>query len=555
MNYVQEYIDQIKSGKIIVSQKVEKLYLNIIEPVLQNKHPKYYFNEKKGEKFILFAEHFCRQSKGKWAGKKTKLALFQKAKYQALLGILERKTGKRRFKEAFDVRARKNGKSTENAILGLYLTITEPGGEVYVAATVSGQARRVWDESKTMIDQSRELQLKFRYKVFPSPTIYTKHSMSIYKVLSKQVKTFDGLNASGAIIDEIHELSRQIYDILKQSTSAREEPFISMITTAGFVRGGLFDDIYEYSSKVLDGVIEDDRLFPLIYELDDESEIQDEKMWVKANPGLDTIKQREDLRYNVERMKEDLNFAATVKTKDFNLIGVENKAWLNFEDFNNPEEYTPEELKQFDNTIVLGGFDLSRTTDITAFATMLFDKKKHKPIVIMKFWITAKFLETQKNNGSKVPWHAWIERGLIDISGTELIDYHDIANYVANNFRKHGWMYLYLNYDRYSAQYLIEELAALGYAKDTCLIPTAQGAITLSIPMQTLEADLKQKKLCYQNNQVLKWMFSNVEVVQDRNGNYLPKKADDKRGRKIDGVSAILNIYVSLCKNMDYYLK
>lgn len=555
MNYVQEYIDQIKSGKILVSQKVEKLYLNLIEPVLQNKHPKYYFNEKKGEKFILFAEHFCRQSKGKWAGKKTKLALFQKAKYQALLGILERKTGKRRFKEAFDVRARKNGKSTENAILGLYLTITEPGGEVYVAATVSGQARRVWDESKTMIDQSRELQLKFKYKVFPSPTIYTKHSMSIYKVLSKQVKTFDGLNASGAIIDEIHELARQIYDILKQSTSAREEPFISMITTAGFVRGGLFDDIYEYSSKVLDGVIEDDRLFPLIYELDDESEIQDEKMWVKANPGLDTIKQREDLRYNVERMKEDLNFAATVKTKDFNLIGVENKAWLNFEDFNNPEEYTPEELKQFDNTIVLGGFDLSRTTDITAFATMLFDKKKHKPIVIMKFWITAKFLETQKNNGSKVPWHAWIERGLIDISGTELIDYHDIANYVANNFRKHGWMYLYLNYDRYSAQYLIEELAALGYAKDTCLIPTAQGAITLSIPMQTLEADLKQKRLCYQNNQVLKWMFSNVEVVQDRNGNYLPKKADDKRGRKIDGVSAILNIYVSFCKNMDYYLK
>ena len=555
MNYVQEYIDQIKSGKIIVSQKVEKLYLNIIEPVLQNKHPKYYFNEKKGEKFILFAEHFCRQSKGKWASKKIKLALFQKAKYQALLGILERKTGKRRFKEAFDVRARKNGKSTENAILGLYLTITEPGGEVYVAATVSGQARRVWDESKTMIDQSRELQMKFKYKVFPSPTIYTKHSMSIYKVLSKQVKTFDGLNASGAIIDEIHELSRQIYDILKQSTSAREEPFISMITTAGFVRGGLFDDIYEYSSKVLDGVIEDDRLFPLIYELDDEREIHDEKMWVKANPGLDMIKQREDLRYNVERMKEDMNFAATVKTKDFNLIGVENKAWLNFEDFNNPEEYTPEELKQFDNTIVLGGFDLSRTTDITAFATMLFDKKRHKPIVIMKFWITAKFLETQKNNGSKVPWHAWIERGLIDISGTELIDYHDIANYVANNFRKHGWMYLYLNYDRYSAQYLIEELAALGYAKDTCLIPTAQGAITLSIPMQTLEADLKQKKLCYQNNQVLKWMFSNVEVVQDRNGNYLPKKADDKRGRKIDGVSAILNIYVSLCKNMDYYLK
>lgn len=554
MNYVQEYIDKIRSGEIVTSKKVKKLYFNIIEPVIKDEHPKYYFNEKRGEKFIRFAENFCKQSKGDWYGKKVKLALFQKAKYQALFGILERETNVRRFEECFDVRGRKNGKSTENAILGLYLTLTEAGGEIYAAATVSSQARRVWEESQSMIDQSKELKSKLAYKVFPTPTIYTKATKSYYKVLSKNVKTFDGLNASAAIIDEVHELARAIYDILKQSTSARKEALVSMISTAGFVRGGLFDDMYEYATKVLDGIIEDDRLFPLIYELDDPKEIDMEECWIKANPAIDVIKKREDLRYNVERMKEDQNFANTVKTKDFNIIGVENKAWLSYEDFNVTDSYTEQQLKQFDNSIVLGGFDLSRTTDITAFNTLLFDKENHRPIAITMYWITAKFLEDQKRYGSKVPWEAWIDRGLIRISGKELIDYHDVANYVASNFKTYGWMYQFINYDSYSAQYLIEELSTMGYSKEYCLVATPQGAKTLSIPMQTLEAHLKENILCYQNNPVTKWMLSNVELEQDRNGNYMPKKANDKRERKIDGVAAILNCYVSLCKNMDYYL-
>jgi phage terminase large subunit-like protein len=554
MNYVKAYIEKIRSGEIVTSKKVKKLYFNIIEPIINDEHPRYYFNEKRGEKFIVFAESFCKQSKGEWFGKKTKLALFQKAKYQALLGILERETNVRRFKESFDVRGRKNGKSTENAILGLYLTLTEPGAEIYVSATVSSQARRVWEESQSMIDQSKELQSKLHYKVFPSPTIYNKATKSTYKVLSKNVKTFDGLNASGAIIDEIHELARAIYDILKQSMSARQEALLSMITTAGFVRGGLFDDTYEYSTKVLDGIIEDDRLFPLIYELDDPKEIDIESCWIKANPAIDIIKKREDIRYNVNRMKEDLNFANTVKTKDFNIIGVENRAWLSYEDFNVTDIYPENELRKFDNTLVLGGFDLSRTKDITAFTTLLFDKEKHRPIAVSMYWITAKFLSEQMFSASKIPWNAWIDRGLIRISGKELIDYHDVANYVASNFKTFGWMYHFINYDSYSAQYLIEELASMGYAKDFCLIATPQGAKTLSIPMQTLEAHLKENILCYQNNPVTKWMLSNVELEQDRNGNYMPKKASDKRERKIDGVATLLNCYVSLCKNMDYYL-
>ena len=480
--------------------------------------------------------------------------LFQKAKWQAIFGIYNRETRKRRFLEIFDVRGRKNGKSTENSVLGNYRTLDSPGAEVYAAATVAKQARRVWEESQSMIDQSKELQKVLGYKVFPSPTIYTKKGASTYNVLSKNVKTFDGLNASTAIIDEVHELARQIYDILKQSTSSRDEALISMITTAGFVREGLFDDTYTYCSKILDGVVEDDTVFPLIYELDSEDEIYDEVMWIKANPGIDYIKKRDQLRTNVARMKDDPNFANTVKVKDFNIIGVENKAWLPYDVFNNEEVYSDEELSQFDNTIVLGGFDLSRVGDITAFNTLLFDRERSKIIAITQYWVCSRFLEEQTQT-SRIPWNAWVDRGFIRISGKDSIDYHDITNYVAANFVSKGWMYLKMHYDAWSAQYLVNELESLGYAKGTCLIPAQQGFKTLSIPLQILESHLRDKTLVYQNNPVTKWMFSNIELVQDRNGNYMMKKADDKRGRKIDGPAAILNTYVGLCENIDYYMK
>lgn len=555
--YVTEYIEKIRSGEIVTSKKVKQLYFKIIEPIIKDQDPIYKYVPELGEIFIDFAETLCKQSKGEWAGKLIELMLFQKAKYQAIFGIVERETGKRRFHEIFDVRARKNGKSSENSVLGLYLMSIEPGAEVYVAATTSAQARRVWEESQSMIQQSKSLTKHMGHKVFPIPTIYSKRGKSYYKVLSKNVATFDGLNVSGGVIDEVHELPRGIYDILKQATSARDEWIISMITTSGFVRNGLFDDMYEYGEKVLNGVIDAPRFFPLIYELDEENEMYEEEAWIKANPALDIIKKREELRANVEQIKGDPNFANTVKTKDFNVRGVENKAWISFEDINNTEVYTEEQLRKFDNSIVIGGFDLSRTTDMTAANTLLFDRENGKTIAITMYWVTQKFLDEQRRpnqSGSYVPWDAWIERGLVRVSGTNAIDYHDVANWFISNHHKYGWIYQYINYDSWSANYLVEEMASMGFAKDICLIPTIQGYKTLSVPMQTLETDLKEKNIVYQNNDITKWCFTNVEMVQDRNGNVMPKKVNDQRHRKIDGMAVILNTYVSFSANRSYYL-
>ncbi len=567
MDYVSEYIRAIESGEILVNRKIRKWYCEHIKPIIEGTNEKYYYDEAKGEKIILFIEKFCRQRKGVYADKPLKLMLFQKAKWQAIMGILDRKTGYRRFKEIFDVRGRKNGKTTELAAVALYLVREELGAEVYVSASTLKQAKLLWDEAKSMVKRNPDLSANtspkrgrighgvYNWKTFPQSEIYIDDRDAHLIALAANLEALDGLNASTAIIDEVHVLYRDIYDLLKQSqtSTSRKQPLLHMISTAGFLRGGLYDDIYEYAINVLDGIAEDDSFFPLIYDMDDVSQIKDEKYWILANPGIDVIKSRYELKILVKRMSTDINLEHTVQTKDFNIRGVENKVWLPFDVFNNEEIYTEEQIKQL-SRLVIGGFDLSRTGDLTAYSTLYFDREKGKIVADTMYWITQHFYESELDKNSKVPWRAWVERGLVRISGVNSINYHDITEWVQSKFHVEELMYQFIAYDSYSAQYLVDELAAAGYQKGHCLIPVIQGFKSLSIPMQTLENDLKEKRLVYQNNPVTKWCFSNVELVQDRNGNLMPKKVDDNYKRKIDGVATILNCYYALINNQSLFM-
>ena len=573
MNYTREYIDKIQRGEIIVSKRVAKWYVEHILPIIDGKSDKYTFKEAKGEKFIKFVEGFCKQSKGKWAGKPFELLLFQKAKWQAIFGIVHKDTGLRRFQEIFDLRGRKNGKTSEHACLGLYLTMVEKGAEIYVSATTRAQALRTWEESQSILDQSTTLSKCMKYKVFPQPTIYTTKGYSAipsnYKVLSKNVKTFDGLNASGALIDEIHELPRSIYDILKQSMTAREEPLLSMISTAGFQRKQLFDDEYDYACNVIDNLVNDDTLFPLLYELDDPNEVADEECWIKANPGIDVIKDRDKLRQNVIRMQSDANFGLSVKIKDFNIIGVQRQVWLTAQEINNGEWglYSKEEVgewgtpkwwdfvKKFNNQITLLGYDLSMSLDMSSVSVLLFDGARDSIILLPMFFITESFLESEDCITSKVPFRQWVDRGLIRIAGRERVNYNAIVSYISEELpSQFGYVYQFIAYDPWNSSMVVDALDLRGYSEKYVQSAVRQGRQTLSEPCKEFLVRMREKRITYLGNPVMKWQLSNVEMEPDINGNIMPKKVNDKREKKIDGFMASLNALVKFLDEPSSYM-
>ena len=191
-DYVSMYIDQIENKKVVVGKKIRQFYLNIVKPIVEDNHPKYRYDASEGAFFIEFAERFCKQSKGKWRGKRVRMMLWQKAMFQTLLGVVDRETGKRRFNEAFIVVGRKNGKSWILSAFGIFLLLRTKGAEIYVAATTHAQASRIWEESRWIIENETILNKRFTSKVFPQKQTESKTSGSSFKVLSGNTKTQDG---------------------------------------------------------------------------------------------------------------------------------------------------------------------------------------------------------------------------------------------------------------------------------------------------------------------------------------------------------------------------
>lgn len=557
MNYIRDYFEEIKAGRIIVSKKIYKQVQRLVF-LLDNPEENYIvkydgskeyfeFKEEYADRPISFIETFCRHVKGNsFAGKPIKLELWQKAIISSLYGFVSKETGYRKHRKLHIYVGRKNGKTLLAACIIIYELLMggEKGAECYTGATKRDQAKIAWDMAKLVIKQSPVLSQRFRITV---TGIYLRPwSDSWFQPISKESKKLDGLNAHISHIDELHAITdNNIIDVMWDSMKSRNQPIQIITTTMGTERQSTFDDIYENDSNVVNGLYKDERLLVFCYELDDASEWKNIDMAEKANPNLGVSITISDLYEEIERAKNDNSKLVNLLCKSFNVRQTNRHSWLSFEDFDNQEKY---DLTQFNNSIVVGGFDLSRTGDLTAFTTLLFDKKNKKIIAETMYWCTRKYAERM----TKVPLRLWINQGYIRESGDELIDYRDIVDYVKENYEKRGWQYMYINYDAYSAGYLVNDLEALGYSKKYVLIATPQGSKTLSIPMQEVEANVKQKLLVYQNNPVTKWCWSNCELEQDRNGNYMLKKGAYER--KIDGVATILNAYVSYIPNKEYFM-
>lgn len=544
MNYIIEYFNKIKAGECIVSKRVYKQYEKLVNDI--NNPGKYIFDEDKAVRPINFIETFCKHSKGEWAGKPVILELFQKAYISALFGFIDKDTGLRKYKESMFYVARKNGKSTMLSGIAAYMLVAdgEAGAEVYSCATKKDQAKLVFDEALNMIKQSPYLSKHIKKR---KSDLYFPLTMSKFQPLGKNSDTLDGLNAHCVIIDELHGVKdRNLYEVMKQSQSARRQPLLIMITTAGTVRECIFDDIYEYACNVVDGNFEDDTFLPILYELDKKEEWLLSECWEKANPSLGSIKKIDDLERKVEKAKNDPKSLSGVLTKDFNIRDTLSNAWLTFDDINNTETFNIEDFK---NCYAIGGADLSITTDLTCATLLLMNKETQKRYIHQMYWLPADNFN-QRVKLEKIPYDKWLQRGLLRLCNGNSINYSDVTSWFMEMLNKYGITPLWIYYDSYSARYWVDEMEQNGFKMVRCI----QGAKTLSLPMQQLGADLKAKKINYNNSPILKWCLTNTGIQQDRNGNIVPVKNQAAKQR-IDGVASMLDSYVGLYEHFEEYLR
>ena len=543
MNYIEQYLDEIKKGRCIVGKRVRRVYEKLYDDIINPKDG-YIFDERRALRPIEFIERFCRHSKGEWAGKPVRLELFQKAFISALFGFVHSETKLRKYRETMFYVARKNGKSTMLAGIALYCLIAdnEAGAEVYSVATKRDQSKIVFDELCNMVRQSPELQRVCKKR---KSDLYFDLTMSKAQPLGKNSDTLDGLNASLVIMDELHAVKdRNLYEVMKQAQSSRQQPLFVIITTAGTVRESIFDDMYKYACGVADGNINDGSFLPIMYELDNRDEWLDPFAWEKANPSIGRIKKLDDLIQKVERAKASPRDLTGVLCKDFNVISTVNTAWLTYEQINNEETFN---INDFRGCYAIGGVDLSQTTDLTC-ATLLLMNKDEKRFIYQMYWLPRDNFEKRVTE-EKLPYDKWLEAGLLRLCDGNTINYSDVTAWFLEVVNGLEITPCYIGFDAWSARYWVDEMTAYGFN----MVRVVQGAKTLSLPMQMFGADLAAKKINYNNNPMFKWCLCNTSIQEDRNGNIVPVKATSAKYR-IDGTASALDAYVVLYEHYNEFL-
>lgn len=546
-NYILQYWQKIKNGEVAVSKRVRQQYEKIVHEIHNPRDP-WVFDLERASAPIEFIERFCRHSKGKWIGQPVRLELWQKAMLQSVFGFVHKETGYRRCREFVLLVGRKNGKSTLLAGIGLYMLIGdgEGGAEVFCVATKRDQARIVFSEAVNMVSQSPALRKHLKKR---KTDLYFPVAFGKFEPLASESNSLDGLNSHCVIIDELHAIKdRNLYDVMRQSMTARTQPLLAMITTAGFVRECIYDDIYDYACRVLDGVVEDERFLAFLYELDDRSEWVDFRAWEKANPGLGTIKSYEELAANVERAKNDANFLPTVLTKDFNVRETSAGTWLTFEEANNEAAFSMDEIR---DTYAIGGVDLSATTDLTA-AAILVMRPDGQLYALVQGFMPGDTIE-QRAKEDKVPYDRWVERGLITPCPGNRVDYRYVTDWFIKLREEYDISAYWVGYDSWNSPAWVEDMEGrLGYERKRDLIPVIMGAKTLSAPMKELRADLGAKRINYNNNPLLKWALTNLAVEVDKNENIRPVKGTNKRQR-IDPAVALIIAYTVFQNRFEDY--
>lgn len=543
--YMVDYAHKILSGEITACKKIKTIYARLLDAY---EHPgRYHYDAALGNRPIEFIERFCRQSQGR-IGQPIKLQLFQKAALNACFGFVD-DTGARQYRELLLIMGRKNGKTTLLAGVALYMLVADHEGapEVYALATKREQAGKLYTECCNMVRQSPALHALLRKR---QSDLYDPQNLGYIRALASNTNGLDGLNAHCAIIDELSAIrDRDLYDLMRQSMSARRQPMLVQITTSGFLRNGVYDDQYAYAEKILNGAITDEHFLPLIYEQESRSEIDDERLWMKSNPGLGTIKSWDAMRASVRKARSSPPDMASVLVKDFNIIANSSNAWLDWDTLYNPAHITGDFPRY-----AIGGMDAADSIDLCAAVLVGRRAGSDELLVRTHCWIPRTKLEATsdatRTTTDNAPYELWAEQGLLTIVDDVRVNKTVLLDWYCEQRDDYGIYPLWIGYDPW---HIDDSLLASFAAQfgDGAMIPVRQGVMTLSQPMHDLRADLAAKRINYNANPIMTWCLGNTYVRTDTNGNIQPQK--NRASGRIDAVAALLDAYVVYEAHADEY--
>lgn len=546
MTFLEEYGTAVLDGKLVAGDKIKRLYERLLQDMACP--GQWHFDQDRAKRPIEFIEAFCRQSQGK-IGEPIRLDPFQKALLEAAFGFVD-DLEVRRYQEILCIIGRKNGKTTLLAAINLYMLMADGEGapECYIIATARDQAMKGFTECCNMVRQSKIIAKHVRKR---QSDLYCRENLGYIKALASNVNSLDGLNGHCIVVDELAAIkNRDVYDLMKQSMSARSQPMLWCITTNGFVRGGIFDSQYDYASGVLDGRIRDDRFLPVIYELDSRTEWTRPAAWEKANPGLGTIKKRQFLADCVKKAKADDGFLPTVLVKDFNLKENAASAWLTWDALNNTQCF---DLAREAFRYGIGGMDAADSVDLNAAKMICQKRGKPELYVVQMYWIPERKLEESKNrhHPDDAPYEQWAARGLLRVVPGNKVNKRVFLDWFLEMRDEKDVYPLYIGYDPWH----IDDSLLLAFEQEfgkNVMIPVRQGTATLSQPMKDLKADFEAHRIIYNDNPIDKYCLANTYAKTDINGNVQPDKGRSTTHR-IDGTAALLDAYVVLSDKREEY--
>ncbi len=530
---IQEYSEYIKKHN--TSKYILLLFKYINNGLKKNQ---FYFDEKKSNKAIKFIENFCHHSEG--SSGLLKLELWQKAIVSCIFGIVDEQ-GKRIFQEVFIVVARKNGKTLFASAIIAYVVFlqNEFGTKVYCVAPKLEQADLVFNAFKNTCELEPDLKVLIKSR---KTDLYVSDSKSSIKKIAFNAKTSDGFNPSLVVCDEVSSWSGdkglKQYEVMKSALGARQEPLILSITTAGYVNDSIYDELMKRSTRFLNGDSKEKKLLPFLYVIDDVDNWDDFKELEKSNPNLDISVSKEYLKEEVVIAKESLSKKAEFLTKYCNIKQNSSQAWLMAQDI---EKCGGKHLniEDFKGCYCVGGIDLSQTTDLTSCCVLI--EKNDVLYYFGKFFMPEnKIDEATARDG--VPYRIYQQRGLLESSGENYVDYESVYNW----FKQLLAMKIYplkVGYDRYSSQYLVQQMKSEGFHMDDVF----QGE-NLTPVIRELEGIVKDRKLNIGDNDLMKLHLYNsgMKVNAETSRMRLIKIGQTDR---IDGTAALLD---ALCVKQKY---